>query len=73
MRPAKSKPDVLDALMSEPMDEEDEEMGESPDVAVMVTEDEEPAAPEEGTPEAELEQIRGALDRLEMMFLRKQG
>jgi len=75
MRPMPTKrkapPDVLDALMSEPMD--DEELPEDDvdsDTAVMSFEegDVPEAAPEEGTPAATIEALRKGLDELEMMF-----
>jgi hypothetical protein len=70
----KKSPDVLEALMSEPMD--DEEMmpaeDDDSDTAVIAIEDEDDAAPEaapeEGTPQATIEALRKGLDELEMMF-----
>lgn len=68
----KRKPDVLETLMSGPMDDEsmpEEEMGDEPHVAVIATEDDdEPMEPEEGTPEAAFAKLRSGLDELEMMF-----
>lgn len=70
MKPMQRKPDVLDSLMSAPMDDDEEaEEGVDSEVAVMSFEDdEEAAAPEEGTPEAKIAGIRSALDELEQML-----
>lgn len=64
------KPDVLDALMSADMDDDMPEEDEGADVAVMSFEDDDemPEAPEEGTPEATIADIRRGLDELEAMF-----
>lgn len=65
----KKSPDVLEALMSEPLDEEEMPEEADSDTAVMSFEDDEPeAAPEEGTPEAKIGEARKILDELEMMF-----
>lgn len=64
------KPDVLETLMSAPLDDElpEEGMGDEPDMAVMAVEDDEPVEPEDGTPEAAFAELRSGLDKLEMMF-----
>jgi hypothetical protein len=71
MRPGK-KPDVLETLMSAPLDDEamelEDDMGGEPDMAVMAVDDDEPMAPEEGTPEAAFAKLRSGLDELEMLF-----
>lgn len=67
----KRKPDVLEAIMSAPMDDEEglDEGGDG-DVAVMSFDEPEDAEaqPEEGTPEAKIADIRRGLDELEQMF-----
>lgn len=69
----KKSPDVLEALMSEPMDDEEmmSEVDDDSDTAVIAIEDDDaPAeeAAEQGTPEATFEALRKGLDELEMMF-----
>jgi hypothetical protein len=71
MRPGK-KPDVLETLMSGPLDDEamepEDDMGGEPDMAVMAVEDDDEAMEPEGTPEAAFAKLRSGLDELEMLF-----